>query len=186
MNYNEKLQKAIRLIESISEYSGRIVAWLVLVMVLVIGYDVTTRYVFQIGSVALQELEWHLFSLVFLLGAAYTLKHDGHVRVDIIYRSGKINDKHRAWIDLLGTIFFLIPFCLLIIISAWPFVNNAYNFAEGSPDPGGLPYRYLLKAVIPFGFGLVLLQGLAIILRCITVILAPPPSTSQTTTDGPA
>ncbi|MBL1276275.1 MAG: TRAP transporter small permease subunit [Ectothiorhodospiraceae bacterium] len=143
-------------------------------MVLVIGYDVTMRYLFQSGSVGLQELEWHLFALIFLLGAAYTFKHDGHVRVDIFYRSERMDERGRAWVDLLGGLFFLVPFCLLIIISSIPFVDYAFSVGEGSPDPGGLPYRFLLKAAIPLGFSLVLLQGIAHMLRSLRTILTPP------------
>ena len=134
-------------------------------MVLIIGYDVVMRYLFHIGSVALQELEWHLFALLFLLGAAYTFKHDSHVRVDIFYHSKRMSDRGRAWIDLLGGLFLLTPFCLLIIISSFPFIETAFVMHEGSPDPGGLPFRFLLKAMIPLSFTLILLQGLAHMLR---------------------
>ena len=152
-------------IENIAEGIGRAVSWLVLAMVLLIGYDVAMRYLFQAGSVALQELEWHLFALLFLLGSAYTFKHDSHVRVDIFYHSRRMTDRGRAWIDLLGGLFLLMPFCLLIIVSSLPFVETAFVMGEGSPDPGGLPFRFLLKAVIPLSFALVLLQGLAHMLR---------------------
>ena len=152
-------------IDLISESIGKITAWLVLIMVLLISYDVAMRYLFQSGSVALQELEWHLFSLIFLLGAAYTLKHDDHVRVDLIYRSKRFSDRYRAWINILGSLFLLIPFCLLIVINSWPFVFNALTLNETSPDPGGLPYRWLLKAAIIVGFGLLLLQGIGEILK---------------------
>ena len=81
------MNNIIRLIDAFSEWTGRAVSWLVLIMVLIIAYDVAMRYLFQSGSVGLQELEWHLFALVFMLGSAYTLKHDGHVRVDIFYQS---------------------------------------------------------------------------------------------------
>ncbi|NOX77114.1 MAG: TRAP transporter small permease subunit, partial [Gammaproteobacteria bacterium] len=89
----QRLTQFIHHIETVAEWTGRAVAWLVLVLVLVIGYDVAMRYLFQTGSVALQELEWHLFALLFLLGAAYTFKHDGHVRVDIFYHSPRISDR---------------------------------------------------------------------------------------------
>ena len=165
------LERLATLIDAISEWSGRAVAWLVLAMVLVIGYDVGMRYLFQSGSVALQELEWHLFALVFLLGAAYTLKHDGHVRVDILYNSRWMSDRRRAMIDLFGGLFLLLPFCLMVIIASLRFVANSYGMGEGSPDPGGLPHRFLLKAAIPVGFGLLLLQGLAGMLRALGVLL---------------
>jgi TRAP-type mannitol/chloroaromatic compound transport system permease small subunit len=155
------LQKVIAFIETISEWSGRLIAWLVLLMVLIIVYQVSMVALFSIGSIALQELQWHLFALVFLLGAAYTLKHDEHVRIDIVYQSRWMDDKQRAWVNVIGGFLFLMPFCLLIIFASWPFVYNAFIYGEGSPDPGGLPYRFLLKAAIPIGFTLLMLQGLA-------------------------
>ncbi len=167
----QQLSRLIKRIEAISEWTGRAVSWLVLVLVLVIGFDVTMRYLFQIGSVALQELEWHLFALIFLFGAAYTFKHDGHVRVDIAYNSRWMNARRRAWLDLLGGLLLLTPFCLLIIISSGPFVANAFALGEGSPDPGGLPWRYLLKAAIPMSFALLLLQGVAHMLRSVRTLL---------------
>lgn len=160
----------IRILEALSEWSGRLCAWLVMTLVLIIGFDVAMRYLFQSGSVALQELEWHLFALIFLLGAAYTFKHDEHVRLDILYQSRFMDARRRAWVDLLGGLFILTPFCLLIISTSIPFVGNSFNMAEGSPDPGGLPYRFLLKAAIPVGFGLVLLQGIAHMLRSALVL----------------
>ena len=160
----------ISVIESITERVGRTASWLVLAMVLLICYDVAMRYLFQQGSVALQELEWHLFALIFLLGSAYTLKHDQHVRVDIIYQSRFVSDKQRALINIFGTLFFLLPFCMLILITAWPFVENAFYYQEGSPDPGGLPYRFLLKASLLVAFGLLILQGLAEMLKNILIL----------------
>jgi len=159
------LQKISSSLESISEYSGKTVAWLVVLMVLLVSYDVTMRYFFKSGSITLQELEWHFFSLIFLLGAAYTLKHDDHVRLDLIYQSKYMDELKRSWVNILGGIFLLVPFCLLIIISSWPFVSQAFIHDEGSPDPGGLPYRWILKSAIPLGFFLLLLQGLADILK---------------------
>ena len=164
------LHLAVTRLEKISEWCGRAISWCILIMVLIIGYDVFMRYVFHIGSVALQELEWHLFALVFLLGASYTLKHDAHVRVDIFYQSKYMSDVKRAWVDLLGTLLFLFPFCILIIASSWGFVANSFVIAEGSPDAGGLPYRFILKAAIPFGFVLLLIQGIAIALKSIDTI----------------
>ncbi len=158
-------------IERLSEWTGRATSWLVLAMVLLIAYDVAMRYLFRSGSVALQELEWHLFAVIFLLGAAYTLRHDDHVRVDVLYQSRWMNDRRRAWVDLVGTLIFLVPFCLLIIVSSWPFLSSSFLHGEGSPDPGGLPYRWLLKAAIPIGFGLLLVQGVAVAIRALHRIL---------------
>lgn len=157
-------------ISCLNEWVGRFASWLVLLLVLLICYDVTMRYFFQQGSVALQELEWHLFALIFLLGAAYTFKHDEHVRVDLFYNSGFVSDIHRAWINIIGISLFLIPFCVLILITSWPFVENAFYYMEGSPDPGGLPYRFILKGSLLIAFGLLVLQGIAELLRNIQLI----------------
>ncbi len=165
------LKLIVKNIDLLSEAFGKFTAWLILFMVFLISYDVTMRYLFHSGSVALQELEWHLFAVVFLLGAAYALKHDEHVRVDLIYKSKRLNDRHRAWINIFGGLFFLIPFCLLIILNSWSFIENSFLLNETSPDPGGLPYRWLLKAMIILGFVLLLLQGIAETLRNINFLI---------------
>jgi len=159
MSVTSNLARLAERLDAVSEWSGRLVAWLVLAMTLLVGYDVGLRYLFGKSSVAMQELEWHLFALVFLLGAAYTLRHNGHVRVEVLYQ--KFSARTQAWLDLAGTLLFLVPFCIIIIISSMPFVGNSFHFNEMSPDPGGLPYRYLLKAAIPLGFVLLLVQGIA-------------------------
>jgi TRAP-type mannitol/chloroaromatic compound transport system permease small subunit len=129
------------------------------------------RYLFNSGSIGIQELEWHLFSIIFLLGSAYTLKHNEHVRLDIFYNSKFMNERARAWCDVLGTLLILLPFCLLIIISAWPFVTQSYIHNEISPDPGGLPARWFIKAAIPFSFFMLLIQGIAEALKKLLLAL---------------
>jgi TRAP-type mannitol/chloroaromatic compound transport system permease small subunit len=158
-------------IDQFTEWSGQCISWLVIILVLLVGYDVSMRYLFQSGTIGLQELEWHLFSIIFLIGTAYTLKHDEHVRLDILYRSKFLNDRSRAWIDAFGTLFILLPFCVVIIVSAWPFLSQAYIHNEASPDPGGLPARWLIKAMIPTGFALLLLQGIAESIKNISIAL---------------
>ena len=170
------IKNIINSIDILNETIGRAASWLVLAMVLLICYDVTMRYSFHQGSVALQELEWHLFALIFLLGSAYTLKHNNHVRVDILYQSQYLSNKHRAMINIFGILLFLIPFCVLILITTWPFVENAYYYLEGSPDPGGLPYRYLLKGSILVAFTLLILQGVAELLRNYLILTKQEPS----------
>ena len=170
------IRNIINSIDILNETIGRAASWLVLAMVLLICYDVTMRYSFHQGSVALQELAWHLFALIFLLGSAYTLKHNNHVRVDILYQSQYLSNKHRALINIFGILLFLIPFCVLILITTWPFVENAYYYLEGSPDPGGLPYRYLLKGSILVAFTLLILQGLAELLRNYLILTKQDPS----------
>ncbi len=157
-----QLLKRIRsFIDCFIESSGKLISWLVIILVLLVSYDVAMRYIFNQGSIAIQELEWHLFSLIFLLGAAYTLKHDEHVRLDLFYQSNFSSERLRAWINLIGSLVILIPVCCLIFNTSWFFALNAFNFQEGSPDPGGLPYRWILKAAIPFGFLLLIIQGIS-------------------------
>jgi len=138
---------------------GHAMAWAVLLMTAIIVYDVCMRFLFQMGSVMLQELEWHLFGIIFLLAAAYTYHEEGHVRVEIFYQ--KLSKIQQAKINLFGNLFFLIPVCLLVMWTSVPFVSNAFAYAETSPDPGGLPFRWLIKFAIPAGFFLLLLQAFA-------------------------
>lgn len=127
--------------------------------------DVAFRYLFNKTSAASFELEWHLFATIFLLGAAYTLQQDKHVRVDVFYT--KFSAKGKAWVNLLGTLLLLIPFCLVAFWESLSFVANSFAVRETSPDPGGLPARYIIKATIPIGFGLLALQGISTILKSI-------------------
>lgn len=161
-------EKIVTLADSLSDKVGKIVGWLTTLMVLTVFYDTIMRYAFNKGNVALQELEWHLFAIVFLIGAAYTLKEGGHVRVDILFI--KFSRKTKAWVDLFGTLVFLIPFCILVIYSTQKFIGNSWAVREVSPDPGGLPGRYLLKSMIPVGFVLLIIQGCSEVLKNIMVI----------------
>jgi TRAP-type mannitol/chloroaromatic compound transport system permease small subunit len=158
MTFNMK--SYIQIIDKMNEKIGAAVSWLIIVLVLVTCYDVIVRYVFRESSVAFQELEWHLFAVIFLIGAAYTLKTDDHVRVDIFY--SRFSKERKALIDFVGSILFLIPFTLMVIYSSKDFVSNSFLIGETSPDAGGLPARYIVKAFIPFSFFLLLLQGIAL------------------------
>lgn len=166
------LKKTVLILEQISEWTGRLTAWLIPLMMGIIVYEVTTLYFFNTSVIMLRELQWHLFALIFLLGAAYTFKYDEHVRVDIFYQ--RVDVKTRAWIDFLGSLLWLIPFCLLIVYSAYPFVKESFIHLESSSDPGGLPYRFLLKSAIPIGFSLLILQAIAHTLRNLLIILGSP------------
>jgi len=154
------MKSYIRIIDKLNERIGRGVSWLTIILVLVTCYDVVVRYVFRESSVAFQEIEWHLFAILFLVGGAYTLKIDDHVRVDIFYT--KFSTERKALVDFVGSIIFLIPFCLLAIYASKDFVVNSFLVKETSPDAGGLPARYILKAFIPLSFFLLLLQGIAL------------------------
>lgn len=186
-------------VDRLNEWIGRGTWYMTLAMVLVGAYTAVMRFLstlaytkagaetafdrmlFSIGETALRlssntviELQWYLFSLVFLLGAAYTLKHDAHVRVDVFY--GRLPMRSRAWINIVGTVLFLIPFCVLMCWTSWSTVVDSWARLEGSPDPGGLP-RYPLLTVIPVAFLLLMLQGVAILIREITMLRgqeAPP------------
>ncbi len=166
------LRASIRAIDAFTLWTGRIVSWLSLLLVLVVVCDVFTRYVLSSSSVAVQEMEWHLFSLIFLLSAGFTLQQDKHVRVDVFY--SRLSERQKAMINLSGGFLFLIPFCVTLIISSWPFVSNSFAVMESSPDPGGLPFRFLLKAAIPAGFFLLLLQGLSGMVRCVLALFSQP------------
>lgn len=163
------IRRLAELIDSFNEATGYLVSWLTTLLVLVVSYDVVTRYLFRKSSVAVQELEWHLFAIIFLIGAGYTLKHDRHVRVDVIY--AKLSEKKQAWVNLLGSLIFLIPFSILIIWTSKDFVVNSFLIKETSPDPGGLPARYILKASIPIGFFLLLLQGVSVAVKSLFTVI---------------
>ncbi|MGD8258493.1 MAG: TRAP transporter small permease subunit [Desulfobacterales bacterium] len=158
-----------RWIDGLNEWVGRGVSWVTLSLVLVVFIDVVMRYLFNTSFVFTQELEWHLFGFIFLIGAGYTLLHDGHVRVDIIYQ--RLGFKGRAWINLLGVLFFLIPGCIMVITTSWKFTLNSFSILEGSPDPGGIPFRFIIKGCIPVGFTFLLLQGLSLGLHSFMQIL---------------
>lgn len=163
------LRTYCRFIDAINKAIGTIAGWLTSAIVAVIFIDVVMRYLFNTGAVVIQELQWHMFAAIIMLGAGATLLKDAHVRVDIFYQ--KLSPKGQAWVNFSGSVLMLFPSCILIIITSLPFVENAYNFSEGSPDPGGLPYRFALKGLIPFGFSLVLLQGTCLAIRSLYIIL---------------
>lgn len=165
----DRLARTARHLDRFSEWTGRLVAWLTLGMVIVTFAVVVLRYLFDIGWIALQESITYMHALVFMLGAAYTLRHDGHVRVDIFYQ--RFGLRGRAWVDLLGTLLLLLPVTLFIAWSSWDYVGNAWALQEGSPEAGGLPGVYLLKTAIPLMALLLTLQGLSLVLRSLLVIM---------------
>lgn len=155
----EKLRKAQRALDAISARTGPAISWLTLAMVLVTFSVVVLRYGFDLGWIAMQESVTYLHATVFMIGAAYTLQRDGHVRVDIFYR--RLGKTGRAWVDLLGALLFLIPLCVFLIWSSWDYVGVSWQLREGSREAGGLPGVYLLKTLIPAMSVLLILQGLS-------------------------
>jgi TRAP-type mannitol/chloroaromatic compound transport system permease small subunit len=168
----------IALVDGVNRRVGRAVAWLSLALVVVVTLDVIMRYAFRRSSVFTQELEWHLFAAFFLLGAGYTMFRDAHVRVDLFYQ--KLEPRTQAWINLLGVLFFLIPGCYLVVATAGHFAWLSWSVREMSPDPGGIPARYALKAVVPLGFTLLALQGASMGLKSLLFLLNRPVPDGET------
>ncbi len=160
------------LIDRLNGAVGKAASWVTFGLVLVVFVDVVMRYAFKTSFVLTQELEWHTFAFIFLVGAGYTLLADGHVRVDILYQ--RFGPRGRAWTNLLGVVFFLIPGCILVVATSWHFMLRAFQVGEGSPDPGGIPYRFIVKGFIPLGFSLLLLQGVSLGIRSLLEILGVP------------
>jgi len=156
-------------VDRLNGWIGRLSRWLIIVMVAIGAYNAIARWATRevgiaLSSNALNEMQWYLFSVVFLLGAAYCLREDVHVRVDVLYE--RLSPKGRGWIDLMGSLLFLLPFSVLMIQVSIPAVRNSWSIFETSPDPGGLP-RYPLKTLLIMAFVLLFLQGLAQIVRAI-------------------
>ncbi|PCJ22429.1 MAG: C4-dicarboxylate ABC transporter permease [SAR86 cluster bacterium] len=162
------MKKISFLLDQFSERTGRIFSWLTLVMVLLMALIVTLRYVFQIGSIALQESIIYINALIFTLGAAYTLKENGHVRVDIFY--SRLTPRSKAIIDLIGTLVFLLPSAIFICWVSWDYVSLSWRIKEASAELSGLPYVYLLKATIILLAALLSLQGISEVIKSITII----------------
>lgn len=152
----------------VSEWLGRIAGGLFLVLLLNVFYDVIMRYVFSNVSIGMQEMEWHLYATIFLIGIPYTLLHEGHVRVDVFHE--KMTPRQQAWVDLVGSIIFLLPFALLVAWYGVGFTYESLELGEGSGDPGGLPFRWIIKGMIPFAFVMIANSGVALALRSLIVL----------------
>ncbi len=154
-------------IDRLNEGIGRLVYWLTLFMVLVGAFNAIVRFFDRFTGIGLSsntylELQWYMYSLVFLLGAAYTLKHNAHVRVDVLFT--RLSPRGQAWINLGGTILFLLPFCIFVMWTSWPTVSNSWAVLETSSDAGGMP-RYPIKTAIPLAFALLFLQGVSLAVK---------------------
>ncbi|MCI0437169.1 MAG: TRAP transporter small permease subunit [Gemmatimonadetes bacterium] len=165
---------------------GKLVSWLTLFMVVIAAYNAVVRYIGRfigqnLSSNAYIEAQWYLFSLIFLLGAAYALQQDAHVRVDVLF--SRFSQRARTWINLLGTFLLLIPFCVFLLVVSWPVVANSWSVREGSPDPGGLP-RWPLKAVIPLCFVLLVVQGVSEAIKEIARLRGLRPTTEEHHAEG--
>ena len=155
-------------IDTLTEYIGRFTALVLVILTFLVVYDALSRYLFHTGSIALQELEWHLFDVVILLGISYALKEGAHVRVDIFYAN--FQPRTKAIVDLFSHLFLILPFSILIIYVGFDFVLQSYMQSEGSSNPGGLEYRFIIKSVMLVSFVLVILQSLSQILKRIKAL----------------
>jgi len=156
-----------RTIDALNDMIGRHVYWLILVAVLVSAFNASVRYAFDVSSNAWLELQWYLFSAVFLLCAGYTLGRNEHVRIDII--AGRLSRRTQAWIDLLGGLFFLLPMSLIIMWLSWPLFIESYTRHEISGDAGGL-LRWPVRLLVPAGFFLLSLQGISEVIKRIAFL----------------
>lgn len=162
-------------IDRVTGVIGRLVSWLVLLMVLTSAFNAVARYLGRflgrnLSSNAYLEGQWYLFSLVFLLGAAYALQQDAHVRVDVLF--GRFPERVRRWVNILGTLLLLIPFSVFVLWTSWPIVRNSWAIRELSPDPGGLP-RWPLKPFILVCFVLLLVQSVSELIKEIHALRHP-------------
>ncbi|MDZ4258734.1 MAG: TRAP transporter small permease subunit [Gemmatimonadales bacterium] len=163
------------LIDRLTDAVFAAVRWLILAMIVVGAFNALARYAtrftgISFASNAALDIQWYMFAMVFLLGAAHALKHGVHVRVDVGY--ARLSGRGRAWVDLIGTVLLAVPFCVMVLVTSWPAVRNSWGIREGSPDPGGLP-RYPIKVVLLLGFALLLLQAVAHIRRQVKVLRGP-------------
>jgi len=158
------------LFQRLQKYLGNITAALMLFMMLNVFIDVILRYFFNTSSIAMQEMEWHLFSVMFLVGISYALNDESHVRVDFIYDN--LSHKKKALINIFGTIFMLIPFSMLIVYGSYEFVYDAYLYDEISGDPGGLTHRWIIKFMIPLSFAILIISSIGYIIKNINLFKA--------------
>ena len=161
------LIKAEQFFMWINRILGKILSAVLLLMAINVFFDVIMRYSFRNSSVGMQELEWHLFSIVILFGVSVALLDEGHVRVDFLY--DRYTAKSKAVINILGTIFFLLPLALLILFGSFDFVKDAYDIKEISEDPGGLPFRWAIKAMIPLAFFMLVFSSIGYTIKNINI-----------------
>ena len=171
----KSLRRISAAIDRVNDRIGSAIQWLALVMVVIGAFNAIARYTDQytgmsLSSNAYLDLQWYFFSLIFLMGSAYGLNHDYHVRVDVLY--ARLGRRARAWIDLIGSVLFLVPFAGVMLWVSWGPVVRSWTILETSPDPGGLP-RYPIKTVILVSFFLLLLQAISQIVKNAEILAEP-------------
>ena len=162
------MKTSLRIIGKIIDILGNFCSLLMVLMILNVFYDVIMRYFFNDVSIGMQELEWHLFAAMFMFGIAYTLKEDGHVRVDIFYDA--MSKRKQAFINIFGSIVFALPITVLICYYSIGYTMDAYTMGEGSGDPGGLPHRWIVRSVIPISSSFLILSIVYVVLSQIQIL----------------
>lgn len=168
MTHSSRLVRLLQMLDNFTDMTGRALAWLNIAMVLLMAAVVIMRYLFNVSSIFMQEGVMYLHATVFLLASAYTLRHNGHVRVDIFYQ--RLSMRGKAVVDLLGTLFLLMPVVLFIGLSSLDYVSRSWAIMETSPETSGIPAVFLLKSLIPAMALLLIIQGVAEILRNIAIL----------------
>jgi len=161
------MEKLNNFFEKLNIIIGKILSIFMVLLIINVFYDVVSRYFFGGGSIALQELEWHIFGIIILYGMSYTLREEGHVRVDFLYNN--FSPKTQAIINILGTIIFIIPLAIFIIYGSYGFVMDSYTTNEISDDPGGLTHRWIIKAMIPLSFLFLIITSIGYVIKNIII-----------------
>jgi TRAP-type mannitol/chloroaromatic compound transport system permease small subunit len=167
----EFLLAACRAVDAVNERIGRVCDWLVLLSCLVSAGNAMVRYAYDASSNAWLELQWYMFAVIVMFGAAYTLKRNEHVRVDLLYMM--LSRRGQLWLDILGTLIFLLPTCAILAWLSWPFFEQSFAVREISQNAGGL-VRWPIKIVMPVGFALLVLQGLSELIKRIAFLSGIP------------
>ena len=161
------LYKLNNFFDKLNKFMGFILSIIMILLIANVFYDVVSRYFFNGGSIAMQEMEWHLFGVMILFGMSYALREEAHVRVDFLYN--RFSPKTQALINIIGTLLFIIPLSIFIIYGSYDFVMDSYTTNEISEDPGGLTHRWIIKAMIPISFIYLIITAIGYIIQNIVI-----------------
>ena len=169
---NKGIPKLCKTLDGLIERIGTIIAWLNVVLIGVIILQVVLRYAFSKGLVVLEELQWHLYAVGIIIGLSYCLVQDAHIRLDLFH--ARFSRRRKEIIELVGIIFLLIPITIIIIMHSLPFLAESWRIVEHSDSPVGLPFRFIIKAFIPFSFGLLGLAGVSRLINAMVFLIKTP------------
>ena len=169
---NSHIPRFSKVLDKVVTDIGEIAAWLNVVLVVVIITQVVLRYIFSSGLVVLEELQWHLYAVIIMLALSYCTTHNAHIRLDLLHE--RFPERRKEVVDLLGTVFLLIPMVIIILVHSWPFVAESIRLNEASDSVVGLPYRWVVKSFLLFGFGLLGLAGVSRLIRAVAFLVRSP------------